>query len=201
MKNLTAPLLDGAAEYALGGSCIDSNASTIWDLAAAKFFSIRLEASEPTKSCTARSMAFTKRLSKHIGGFPENVLVGEDTLFDMEARRQTTPSFIHNAKAFYQPRYTFSSACYNMARYALSDGVNGVRWTRLLRNAVRCVAQIVALVTLLLFSLPWNVIPLIVVLAELSWFAFHGDWRYLKRFGARAVLARFAFSVAVPWVV
>jgi len=34
-----------------------------------------------------------------------------------------------------------------------------------------------------------------------SWFAFQKDWRYLGRFGARAVLARFAFSVAVPWVV
>jgi hypothetical protein len=34
-----------------------------------------------------------------------------------------------------------------------------------------------------------------------SWFAFHLDWRFLRRFGINAVLARFVFSIAVPWVV
>jgi hypothetical protein len=122
--------------------------------------------------------------------------VGEDTLFDMEARRATKPAFIRNAKALYRPQYTFRSASYNMARYALSDGAAGVRWARLFRNAVRCVVQVAALV-----CLPWSVIPLLAVLVLESWFAFHRDWRFLVRFGLRAVLARFAFSVAVPWIV
>ncbi len=30
---------------------------------------------------------------------------------------------------------------------------------------------------------------------------YHRDWRFLPRFGVKAVLARFVFSVAVPWVV
>ena len=196
LKNLTAPLIAGTAEYALGGSCIDANGSTVWDVAAAPFFSVKLGANEPTKSCTARSMAFTKQLWERVGGFPENVLVGEDTLFDLEARRQTAPAFIRDAKAFYRPQYTFRSACYNMARYALSDGAAGVRWTRLLRNAARCAVQIAALV-----CLRWSVIPLLVIVVLQSWFAFHRDWRYLVRFGPRAVLARFAFSIAVPWIV
>jgi glycosyltransferase involved in cell wall biosynthesis len=196
LRNLTAPLVAGTAEYALGGSCIDANGSTVWDVAAAPFFSIKLGANEPTKSCTARSMAFTKQLWERIGGFPEDVLVGEDTLFDMEARRATKPAFIRNAKALYRPQYTFRSASYNMARYALSDGAAGVRWARLFRNAVRCVVQVAALV-----CLPWSVIPLLAVLVVESWFAFHRDWRFLVRFGLRAVLARFAFSVAVPWIV
>jgi glycosyltransferase involved in cell wall biosynthesis len=196
LKNLTAPLVAGTAEYALGGSCIDAKGSTVWDVAAAPFFSVKLGANEPTKSCTARSMAFTKQLWERIGGFPESVLVGEDTLFDLEARRQTAPAFIRDAKAFYRPQYTFRSACYNMARYALSDGAAGVRWARLLRNTARCVVQIAALV-----CLRWSVIPLLVVLALQSWDAFHRDWRYLVRFGPRAVLARFAFSIAVPWIV
>jgi glycosyltransferase involved in cell wall biosynthesis len=196
LKNLTAPLVAGTAEYALGGSCIDAHGSTVWDVAAAPFFSVKLGANEPTKSCTARSMAFTKQLWERIGGFPESVLVGEDTLFDLEARRLTEPAFIRDAKAFYRPQYTFRSACYNMARYALSDGVAGVRWTRLLRNAARCLVQVAALA-----CLPWSVIPLLVIVVLQSWFAFHRDWRYLVRFGPRAVLARFAFSVAVPWIV
>jgi glycosyltransferase involved in cell wall biosynthesis len=196
LANLTAPLVAGIAEYALGGSCIDPNGSTVWDVAAAPFFSIKLDPNEPTKSCTARSMAFTKKLWQRIGTFPEQVLVGEDTLFDMEARRQTEPAFIRNAKALYRPQYSFGAACQNMARYALSDGAAGVRWARLFRNAARCAVEVAALVWL-----RWSVIPLLVILASESWFAFHRDFRFLTRFGAKAVVARFAFSVAVPWIV
>lgn len=196
LQNLTAPLIAGTAEYALGGTCLDDQDYTVWDVASAPFFSIKLSPTEPTKSCTARSMAFTKELWKRIGGFPEQVLVGEDTLFDLEARRQTKPAFIANAKALYRPRNTFRSACVQMARYAMSDGMARVRWERLFRNAARCVLEMWALV-----CLRWSVIPLMVIVALESWFAFHRDFRHIGHYGLRAVLARFAFSVAVPWVV
>ncbi len=139
---------------------------------------------------------YAKTLWQRIGGFPEQVLVGEDTLFDLEARRQTNPAFISNAKAHYRPGNTFRSATHQMARYALSDGQAGVRWSRLFRNAARCLLEVLALV-----SLRWTVVPVLIVLVLESWFAFHRDWPQLGRFGVRAVLARFAFSVAVPWVV
>jgi glycosyltransferase involved in cell wall biosynthesis len=196
LKNLTAPLLAGEAEYALGGSCLDASGCTAWDVASAPFFSIRLSPTEPTKSCTARSMAFTKELWQRIGGFPEHVLVGEDTLFDLEARRLTAPAFITNAKALYRPGNTFRSACRQMARYAVSDGQARVRWARLNRNAARCIAQVLAII-----CLRWSVIPLAAILALELWFAFHRDWRHIGRYGFRAILARFAFSLAVPWVV
>jgi glycosyltransferase involved in cell wall biosynthesis len=196
LANLTAPLVAGAAEYALGGSCLDPEDHTLWDLASAPFFSIKLGPTEPTKSCTARSMAFTKDLWERIGGFPEAVLVGEDTLFDFEARRLTAPAFVGNAKALYHPQNTFRSATHQLARYAVSDGMARVRWARLFRNAARCVLEVLALA-----SLRWSVVPLLVVLVLESWFAFHLDWRFLRRFGINAVLARFVFSIAVPWVV
>jgi len=200
LKNLTAPLLAGEAEYALGGSCLEQSVGadgcTVWDVASAPFFSIKLDPTEPTKSCTARSMAFTKDLWKRIGGFPEQVLVGEDTLFDLEARQLTAPAFIANAKALYRPRNTFRSACRQIARYAVSDGQARVRWSRLFRNAARCVAEVAVLV-----CLRWSVIPLLADLALELWFAFQKDWRYIGRFGAGAIAARFAFSLAVPWVV
>lgn len=196
LANLTAPLVAGKAEYALGGSCLDAKDHTLWDVASAPFFSIKLGSNEPTKSCTARSMAFTKALWQRIGGFPEAVLVGEDTLFDFDARRLTTPAYIENAKAIYYPRNTFRSACHQMARYAVSDGKARVRMPRLFRNAARCVLELLALA-----SLRWSVVPLLVVLALESWYAYHRDSKYLVRFGAKAVLARFVFSVAVPWVV
>jgi len=196
LRNLTAPLISGEAEYALGGSCLDADGCTVWDVASAPFFSIRLSPLEPTRSCTARSMSFTKELWARIGGFPEHLLNGEDTLFDLEARRQTRPAFIANAKAHYQPRNTFRSACSQLALYALCDGRAKVRWSRMFRNAARCLLEVLALA-----SLYWTLVPLLVILALESWYAFHRDWRQLGRFGAKAVLARFAFSVAVPWVV
>lgn len=196
LANLTAPLVTGRAEYALGGTRLDPRQPTVWDVASAPFFSIKLGADEPTKSCTARSMAFTRALWERIGGFPEHVLVGEDTLFDMEARRRTAPAFVNNAKALYRPQNSFYAAFHQMARYAISDGQAGVRWARMLRNAARCALQVLALL-----SLRWTLAPLLAVLALEGWYAFHRDARYLPRFGPRAIAARFLFSVAVPWVV
>jgi glycosyltransferase involved in cell wall biosynthesis len=196
LANLTVPLVAGTAEYALGGSCLDPADHTLWDVASAPFFSIKLGADEPTKSCTARSMAFTKALWERIGGFPESVLVGEDTLFDFDARRLTAPAFQENAKALYHPKNTFRSAMHQMARYAVSDGMARVRSARLIRNAARCVLEVLAL-----GSLRWSVIPLLAVLALEAWYAYYRDWKFLGRFGMKAVLARFVFSVAVPWVV
>jgi glycosyltransferase involved in cell wall biosynthesis len=196
LRNLTAEIAAGRAEYALGGTCLDPAEHSVWDVASAPFFSIKLSPLEPTKSCTARSMAFTKDFWQRLGGFPEQVLVGEDTLFDLEARRQTQPDFPPNAKALYRPLNTFRTACRQMKRYAISDGQAGVRWARLCRNFARCLLQIVALVSIAL-----TLLPLIFILLLESWYAFHRDWRFLLRFGFRAVLARFAFSVVVPWLV
>jgi glycosyltransferase involved in cell wall biosynthesis len=196
LKHLTAPIVAGKAEYALGGSCLDPADHTVWDVASAPFFSIKLGVEEPTKSCTARSMAFTKALWERIGGFPESVLVGEDTLFDFAARRLTAPAFIANAKAIYSPRNSFRAATHQMARYAVSDGMARVRWARLFRNAARCGLEVLALA-----SLWWSVIPLLVVVALESWYAYHRDLKFLLLFGLKAVVARFVFSVAVPWVV
>lgn len=196
LGNLTANIAGGHAEYALGGTCLDPAQYTVWDVASAPFFSIKLSPNEPTKSCTARSMAFKKSLWQQIGGFPEDVLVGEDTLFDFAARRHTAPDFVANAKALYRPENTFRLACRQMARYAFSDGQARVRNARLFRNAARCVLELLALA-----CLHRSLIPLVVVLVLECWFAFKKDWRFLLPFGVKAILARFAFSVSVPWVV
>ncbi len=196
LRNLTARIAAGHAEYALGGTCLNPARHTVWDVASAPFFSVRLSPTEPTKSCTARSMAFTKELCQRIGGFPEQVLVGEDTLFDLEARQQTQPDFVFNAKALYSPLNTFHSACRQMKRYAISDGQAGVRWSRLFRNAARCLLQISAVIVVW-----WTLWPLLFVFLLESWYAFHRDWHFLPRFGFKAVLARFAISIVVPWLV
>jgi len=196
LRRITAPLIASTAEYALGGARLDLSDPTVWDLASAPFFGVKLTESAPTKSCTARSMAFTKDLWQRIGGFPESVFFGEDTLFDHQARRLTAPAFVNSAKAVYRPQYTLLSAGRQLARYAISDGILGVRPARLFRNAARCIVEVLALA-----SLRWSVVPLFIILALESWFAFHLDWQILRHTGPRALLARFVFSVFVPWIV
>jgi glycosyltransferase involved in cell wall biosynthesis len=196
LANLTGKIVTGEAEYALGGSCLDPADHTVWDVASAPFFGVKLDPNEPQKSCTARSMAFTRALWKRSGRFPEDVFLGEDTLFDFVARRQTRPVFVNNAKALYRPGNTFTQACKQMARYAFSDGQARVRGSRFFRNAVRCVLQVFAVA-----ALPWSVIPLLFVLVLELVFAFKKDATFLVRFGVKAVLARLMFSVCVPWIV
>jgi GT2 family glycosyltransferase len=196
LENLTASIRRGESEYALGGSCIDSAERTVWDVASAPFFGVKLSADAKTKSCTARSMAFRKELWRRVGGFPEDFQFGEDTVFDLKARAVAAPTFVRRAKAFYRPRHTPISALRLIARYALSDGIAGVRPARLVRNLARCIVQVAALE-----GLKYSVIPLLCVLAFELYTAFRLDWRDLKGVPVVAFPARFAFSLLLPWVV
>jgi glycosyltransferase involved in cell wall biosynthesis len=196
LRNLTAPIAAGTAEYALGGSLLDPESPTPWDVASAPFFSIKLDPVAPTKSCTARSMAFTRALWQRAGGFPEHIFYAEDTYFDLVVRTLTVPAFVDQAKALYRPRYTYRTACAQIARYAASDGIARLRLPRLARNAARCLLELAALV-----SLQWSVAPLVAVLAIEGWYAFGKDFAQVARFGRKAILARLAFSISVPWIV
>lgn len=196
LAELTAPLRSGESEYALGGACLDMNDPTVWDIASAPFFGVKLDTTAPTKSCTARSMAFTKDLWRRLGRFPETVFFGEDTLFDIEARRVAPPAFPLHAKALYRPQNSFLSACEQLARYAVSDGILGVRWPRLFRNAARCIVEVAAVA-----AFPWTWIPLAVVLVLMLHFAFAQDWLFKRTLKPQVLLARLAFSIAVPWII
>ncbi len=205
LANLTAPILRGDSEYAVGGSYIDLTSvgpasATIWDIASAPFFGVKLNPGAATKSCTARSMAFRKELWQRVGGFPENVFLGEDTLFDSKVRKLVIPAFPERAKAAYQPRHTFRSALRQMVSYSVTDGVLGGRTGRLWRNVARCVAEILALLALV-----YSPIPLLCMLALEIYFAFRLDWNDLRRVPRQHFLqalgARLTFSLMVPWVV
>jgi glycosyltransferase involved in cell wall biosynthesis len=197
LSRLTAPILNGSAEYSLGGSCVDPDYQTIWDLASAPFFGLRQNADGTTRSCTARSMAFRKELWQRVGGFPETSFLGEDTMFDLRVRMLVTPAYAERAQAIYRPRHTLKTALSMMARYGVADGVLGTRRSRLLRNLLRCVAEVAAVVVV-----PWTAIPLVGMPLLEIYFAFRLDW---NTFGKRATLrqmgARLLFSLLVPWIV
>jgi len=202
LANLTAPISKGVAEYAVGGSYIDLDSTnepanaTLWDIASAPFFGVKLNPGAPTKSCTARSMAFRKELWQRVGGFPETVFLGEDTAFDSRVRKLVTPAFPERAKAAYNPRHSFRSALRQLVSYSVTDGVLGGRSARLWRNIARCLAEIAAVLALVR-----SPIPLLCVLALEIYFAFRLDWTDLRRARWRGFGARLLFSLIVPWVV
>jgi glycosyltransferase involved in cell wall biosynthesis len=192
---LTGPIARSETEYTLGGSCLALEDATVWDLASAPFLGVRTDPDAPNKSCTARSMAFTRDLWRRIGGFPETVLLSEDTLFDLEARKVTAVAF-PKARAMYHPRNNFRSACRQLGRYALGDGILGVRRSRLARNAARCVLEIGALI-----ALPWTWIPLAVAAVLELYFAFEHDRLLLPPANPKTLAARVVYALCVPWVV
>jgi glycosyltransferase involved in cell wall biosynthesis len=197
LANLTAPILAGESEYALGGSCIDPADRTIWDIACAPFLGVSLTLDAKTKSCTARAMAFTKRLWNSIGGFPETSLQIDDSGFDVCARRACKPAFVRNAKALYRPHHSLKSAIVQLARYEFGDGVAGIRRARLVRNLARCLAEIAAL-----GFLPWTPIPLIGVLLLEIYFALRLNWQGFRQVASpSATAARLLYSFIVPWIV
>jgi glycosyltransferase involved in cell wall biosynthesis len=200
LANLTAPILNGDAEYSLGGAYIDLSETdpshaTVWDVASAPFFGVKLNPGAATKSCTARSMAFRKELWRRAGGFPETVFYGEDTQFDAKARQLARPAFAERAKACYRPRHSFVSAARQMASYSAAWGILGGRWARLWRNLARCLAEILAAI-----ALAYSPIPLACVLALEIYFAFRLDWNDLRKAPLRMLGARLVFSAMVPWV-
>jgi glycosyltransferase involved in cell wall biosynthesis len=196
LANLTAPISRGDFQYSLGGAWIDPANSTVWDVASAPFFGVKLHPDAVTKSCTARSMAFRKELWQSVGGFPENVFLGEDTVFDSQVRKLVTPAFPERAKASYQPRHTFRSAIRQMISYSVTDGILGGRSTRLWRNIARCLAEVLAFA-----ALRRSPIPLLFVIGLEIYFAFRLDWSEIRKAPLRTWGARLAFSMMVPWIV
>lgn len=197
LERLTAPIFKGNAEYVLGGSCVDPQNQTVWDIASAPFFGLKQGADGTTKSCTARSMAFRKQLWERVGGFPETSFLGEDTSFDLLVRKFTAPAYAERAQAIYRPRHTAKSALSMMARYGVADGVLGTRRSRLLRNFLRCAAEVTAVLLL-----ARTVIPLLCVVLLEIYFAFRLDWNTFRRHASlRTYAARLLYSLAVPWIV
>ncbi len=205
LQNLTVPLREGTADYVLGGSRLDLATASLWDIAAAPFLGIKLDPVTPTKSCTARSMAFTRHAWLRAGTFPEALFIGEDVLFDQQMRSTARTIFASEAKAIYTPQNNLRTALRQIGNYAIADGVAGMRPIRLLRNVLRCSVMLLAVVLLPFFA--WaRWFALVTFLLE-TYFAFRLDLREILhqpklRTRLAAVLpARWLFSLLVPWIV
>jgi glycosyltransferase involved in cell wall biosynthesis len=195
LGRLVAPMSSYGAEYVLGGSCIDLADATVWDLAAAPLMGIALSPEGTRKSCTARSMAFTKELWLRVGGFPEDTLLGEDTVFDERSQKVTNAAYAEGAMAMYAPHFTYASAVNTLARYSAADGALGLRKARFARMALRCLVML-----LVVIMVRWTVWPLAMLAVLEFYFAVERDRSVLAVSGVRALAPRILFSLSVPWV-
>jgi len=195
--NLTTPIFSKEADYALGGSCIDPAKATTWDIAAAPFLGLKLQTEGRRKS---GSMAMRKHVWERVGGFPETTLFGEDTLFDLQARKIAPPAFPSGAMARYAPKFTLKSAAARLGAYAAADGRLGIRCARFVRNLLRCVLEVAAVI-----ALWWTAIPALLVALLEMYYAFGREARGVFQRGigrtVKVVSARIFFSWMVPWIV
>ena len=85
-----------------------------------------------------------------------------------------------------------------MARYGVADGVLGTRRSRLVRNVLRCVAEVAAVAVL-----PWTLIPLAGGSVAGSLFCLSPglEQRSASRRQLRQMGARMLYSLLVPWIV
>jgi glycosyltransferase involved in cell wall biosynthesis len=89
---------------------------------------------------TGRSMAFTKRVWRLAGGFPEHLYAGEDVAFSRAvARRAKEGLLVPGAAVVWRPHRSLAQTMRVYARYARGD----VRGGHLLRHAVRAAALFV----------------------------------------------------------
>ncbi len=195
LVNLTRPLLERGAQYVLGGSRIEPSEATTWDLAAAPLMGVSMTSEGSRRSCTARSMAFSKTLWERAGKFPETTLLGEDTWFDFQARDLVEVAYAENAMALYRPRLSWGGAVGTIARYSAADGALGTRRSRFLKMLLRCLLQVLAVGTL-----PWRWWLLAIDAVLELYIAFERDRSVLRPSQWRGLVPRLVFSVSVPWI-
>ena len=141
----------------------------------------------PSKSCTARSMAFRKDLWQRIGGFSEAIFYGEDTLFDLQARRLAPPVFVERRQGPLPPpmhlplrlppacelcRQRWRSRRPPRAASPQRCPLHGAATGPALA-ALECTSASAAAHSSLRWG--WTVLPLVALLALQLRFAFHGD--------------------------
>ena len=114
---------------------------------------------------TGRSMAFTKRAWRAVGGFPEQLYAGEDVSFSRAMGREGIAGrLVPEAAVLWRPHPTLRGTARAYVRYARGD----VRGGLLARHVIRALALVVA---------PWLLLRggrgtrLLVLLAAAAYFA------------------------------
>jgi glycosyltransferase involved in cell wall biosynthesis len=119
---------------------------------------------------SARSLGFTRRLWKEVGGFPEGMQFAEDTSFAEELfERGHTPRFAPEAIVEWHPPETLAAQSRTMFNWGHGDGTQGLR-TRHYARVLLAIAGFGALVLVLalidLRLMPLALVPVVAYVAR-----------------------------------
>ena len=167
LKNITQPLKDKSIDVVSGGYVAVSKGGTE-DYISMITVKPMKEWDEETFLPSGRSIAFRKKAWEATGGYPENIPIGEDTLFDLKLKeRGFRFKLAKNAIVHWRGRSSLRKFIKQFYLYGKGDGESGI-FKRLKKNLIAFFGMDIFIVTVvvLFFFYPfvsWILLALFVI--------------------------------------
>jgi glycosyltransferase involved in cell wall biosynthesis len=136
VEHLVEPFKDKAVEVT--GGMVVPLSETFFEEMSASVTMPGNQSYEPS----SRNIAFTKKVWKRVGGYPEITLTAEDTLFNKYLRDiGVVFTFVNAAFVYWQPRSTLGGLLKQFYRYSKGDAICNLNQGMHLRKAIKlCIA-------------------------------------------------------------
>lgn len=160
VKNMISAFDGGKQDYVMGNFKPSRNGTDLQKILG--YLSLQNEeklASDPYFAST-RSIGFKKKVWSEIGGFPENLYTGEDTWFNLEAKKRNFRAvFSKYSIVYWSPRESIKKFIKQFYLYGFGDGKSG--------NVLRIKKRFLAMVA----PLAINILMLILLFFPLYFFS------------------------------
>jgi glycosyltransferase involved in cell wall biosynthesis len=135
LENITKPFVDKSIDVVSGGFIAVSEGG-IEDYIAMLTVKPMEEWKESSFLPSGRSIAFRKKAWRAVGGYPENLYTGEDTLFDLNLKKKGFKfKFARDAIVYWKGRDTLKKFVKQFYLYGKGDGEAGNLW-KIPRNKI-----------------------------------------------------------------
>jgi len=140
LKNVTAPFFSGNSPDVVGGWYLSDGVTYFERALGLSFFIPPTGVTSSSIVPSSRSIAFLKSVWTKVGGYPENSLTAEDTLFALRLRGAGA-RFVYQPDAivYWKGRHDLVSFATLVYRYGYGDGFNRI----FLQNVTKCLAKLV----------------------------------------------------------
>jgi glycosyltransferase involved in cell wall biosynthesis len=154
LGKIIQPFLSDAKIDVVGGWYLASTHSFIQECIAMVFLAPS-ETVNPQKFLpSSRSFAFRKSVWEMIGGYPEESLTGEDTLFVQRIRSSGyTITFVPDALVYWELNSTVKSFVKVLYRYGFGDGYLAINWSSIPKILFKLLIPILFIVA----GFHWNI--------------------------------------------
>lgn len=180
LKNIVAPFEDEKVDVVSGGYKAISSGG-VEDYIAMLTVKPMDEWNEKTFLPSGRSVAFRKSAWKAVGGYPENLYTGEDTLFGLRLREKGFRFVLRkNALVRWRGRETVGKFIRQFYLYGKGDGESG-NWKKMRLNLVFFLLMNFWVVGVIVSLILIPAVSLVFVLPLALYFAYGGIRYALKR--------------------